>query len=82
MLLKIKKKEIANYLIDEQQFKFVAEDLDNVWYIEPPADMSNAKARRLVSAVIKLNLAMMDLVKAKNRYNTVVEDLNKIVIEV
>lgn len=81
MLLKIKKREVANYLIAQQGFTFVAEDVDDVWYIEPPTNMSNTKARKLVSSVIKLNLAMMDLMKAKTRYNKIAEEINKIVIE-
>jgi len=81
MLLKIKKPEVANYLITQQGFKLVAEDLDDVLYIEPPEAMSNTKARKLVSSVIKLNLAMMDLMKAKSRYNKLAEEINKIVLE-
>jgi uncharacterized protein with NRDE domain len=81
MLLKIKKQEVANYLIEQQGFNFVATDVDDVWYIEPPSTISNTKARKLVSAVIKLNLAMMDLMKAKTRYNKLAEEINKIVLE-
>lgn len=81
MLLKIKKQEVANYLIEQQGFNFVATDVDDACYIEPPASISNTKARKLVSAVIKLNLAMQDLMKAKTRYNKLAEEINKIVTE-
>lgn len=81
MLLKIKKPEVASYLIENQGFTFVATDVEDFCYLEPPANMSNTKARKLVSSVIKLNLAMIDLMKAKTRYNKLAEEINKIVIE-
>lgn len=80
MLLEIKKQEVANYLITHQGFNFVATDVDGVLYLEPPSNMSNTKARKLVSAVIKINLAMQDLQKAKIRYNKLAEEINKIVM--
>lgn len=79
MLLEIKKHEVAQYLITHQGFNFVAIDVDDVQYLEPPPGMSNTKARKLVSAVIKINLAMQDLQKAKVRYNKLAEEINKIV---
>ena len=79
MLLEVKKHEVAQYLIEYQGFKFIASDVDDVWYLEPPEGMSNTKARKLVSAVIKINLAMQDLIKAKLRYNKLAKEINKIV---
>lgn len=81
MLLKVKKQEVATYLIQHQGFTFVAQDVEDVQYLEPPTGMSNTKARKLVSAVINLNLALQDLMKAKSRYNKLAEEINKIVTE-
>lgn len=81
MLLKVKKQEAANLLISDYGFKFVATDVENASYLEPPENMSNSKARRLVSSFIKLTLARSDLLKAKEKYNRIAEEINKIVLE-
>jgi len=81
MLLKVKKQDVATLLIAQHGFKFVASDVDNYFYIEPPANLSNTRARKMVSKFIKLSLARQDLIKAKEKYNKVAEEINKILTE-
>ena len=80
MLLEIKNKQVAQLLIEHLGFIFVAVDVDEIQYIEPPSGMSNTKARKIVSSAIKMNLAMQDMFKAKTRYNNLVKEINKIVM--
>jgi len=82
MLLKVKKADVANTLMMKYKFKFVASDVEDAMYIEPPDNISNSQARKLVSAHIKLSLATGDLFKAKEKYNKVAEEINKIVLEI
>jgi len=82
MLLKVKKSEVANTLMKKYNFKFVASDVEDAIYIEPPENISNSQARKLLSSHIKLSLALGDLFKAKEKYNKVATEINKIALEI
>jgi len=70
-MLKIKKIEAADYLINNFGFKFVASELDGSVYIDAPERISQTKARKLISAVIKLHITKLDIVKAQRKYDAV-----------
>jgi hypothetical protein len=47
-----------------------------IWTMEAPPDLTASKARKLISACIKLYVAAKDLVRAKQRYERMVEKVN------
>lgn len=81
MLLKVKNQEVADALIFNHNFKCIAADLDNILYLEPPSELSNSKARKLLQSHVKLHLARIDLLNAKNKYNKLVDEINKSISE-
>ncbi len=72
----IKSQVVMNLLIDNG-FKLL-NSASGVWTLESPEDISNSKARLLVSACINLHKTSKDLLKTQNKYNSIIDLINNI----
>lgn len=49
-----------------------------IWTLEAPPELSTTKARKIISICIKLYQAAQNLNRAKNKYEALVEEINRI----
>jgi hypothetical protein len=59
----------------------VASYIPGVWTMEAPANLSTTKARKIISTVIQLYTAAKDIGRAKERYQRLMHQLNKLASE-
>lgn len=75
----IRTQEIVEELM--QQGFTVASYIPGVWTMEAPEHLSHTKARKVISTMIQLYTAAKDLGRAKDRYERLVMQLNRLAYE-
>lgn len=72
----IRNPDIAKDLI-QQGFE-IYNTSPGIWTLESPPDLSVTKARKLISICIKLYQTAQNLSRAKKKYESLVEEINRI----